>query len=349
MFAVDPVSRETIDSWSVSEAGLPTRVVNSVQMAGVDTIGQLRNWSETDLLRLRSLGRVSLDQIHYFFKLCNRIEKANQRFSAIHELLDIFLDVPQLSVITARYGCYQRDVIASRNWVTLQEIGNRENKTRERIRQVEEIGQQKLRSRMARVCLQPFYEFFATFIQQRARAIATQELVALRNHEALRELNPAGILLLLSDLHPDRIGFQNDFFTTLPQAAIHHIEQGVLDTLGNSPIPVSIDQLAQGIGSIDALPDRADFRQATAVIADHHPTIGATIDDRYFLYSTSVQPFLVELMQRMERPAHYRSVTTTFNDRVKPSSRKGAGFILDVLNRIEQCQRVDRGIYTLST
>ena len=348
MFSVEPVPRGTIDSWPVSEAGMPTRVINSVNAAGVKTIGQLRNWPENDLLRLRSLGKVSLDQINYFFKLCNRIEKGNQRFASIHEVLDIFLDVPQLNVMTLRYGCYQQEITASRNWVTLQEIGNRENKTRERIRQVEELGKEKLRSRMARVCLQPFYAFFTAFINQRARVVATRDLAALRNHEALRELNPAAILLLLSDLNPDLVGFRHDYFTTLPPAAVARIERNMLATLNRSDSPISVDGLTGALGTIPDLPEGADLRQAAAVIADHHPTIGASIDNRYFLYTSSVRPFVVELMERLEQPVHYRTVTSTFNDRVKPRSRKGAGYVLDVLNHIRVCRRVDRGIYTLA-
>ncbi len=348
MFAVQAASREVIDAWPVEEAGLPTRVINSVKAAKVITVGDLRKWSEPDLLRLRSLGRVSLEQIQYFFKLCDRIERGIQRFDSIHEVLDIFLDVHQLNVISARYGFYQRDLVASRNWVTLQEIGNRENKTRERVRQVEDMGKQKLRSRMASVCLQPFFDFFGTFINQRARSVSTADLATIRNHEALRDLNPASILLLLSDLAVDHIVLHNGFFSTLPMQFLEDVEQKVMAMLGNSPIPLGIDAISDQLEPTTELPDRSLFRQAVSVVLDHSPSMGATIDDRYFLYATSVQPFLVEILERMERPAHYRTVTTRFNDRVKPRSRKGAGYILDTLNRNSNCVRVDRGIYTLS-
>lgn len=349
MFAVPAVSREEIDQWPVEEAGLPTRVINSVHSANVHTIGQLRHWTDADLLRLRSLGKVSLDQINYFYKLCNRVEKALQRFNSIHEVLDIFLDVPQLNVISARYGFYQQELVADRNWVTLQEIGNRENKTRERIRQIEEMGKHKLQSRMATVCLEPFYGFFETFINQRSRAIATEDLATIRNHEALLDLNPASILILISDLNPERIVHHREFFSTLPVAVIEHIEQSVAAMLGEKTTPLTIDHIVSRLDPISELADPVQLRQATAIIIDHYPTIGATIDDRYFLYASSVQPFLVEIMERMETPVHYRTVTSRFNDRVKPRSRKGAGYILEALNSNPSCSRVDRGIYTLAT
>jgi hypothetical protein len=349
MFAVDPVPREIIDSWPVEEAGLPTRVINSVRTANVSTIGQLRQWSEQDLLQLRSLGKVSLDQITYFFKLCTRVEKANQRFNTIQEVFDIFLDVHQAKVLVSRYGFHESELKASRNWVTLQEIGNQENKTRERIRQVEEIGKEKLKSRMATVCLQPFYAFFEEFIDQRSMAISTQELAGLRHHDVVRDLNPASILLTLSDLNASRIRFRNDFFSTLSLSSIESVENHFLQRLSESASPLVLDNISGSLRSLSELSDPQMVRRAIGIIADHHPLIGAAVDERYFLYTTSVDPLVEEIMEHSELPVHYRTVTSRFNDHVKGGSRKGAGFILEVLNRIDRCRRVDRGIYTLTS
>jgi len=349
MFAVDPVPRRIIDGWPVEEAGLPTRVINSVRAANVSTVGQLREWSEQDLLKLRSLGKVSLDQISYFFKLCARVEKANQRFNTIQEVFDIFLDVHQAKVLASRYGFHEPEMKASRNWVTLQEIGNQENKTRERIRQVEEIGKEKLKSRMATVCLQPFYAFFEGFIDQRAKVIATQELAGLRHHDVVRELNPASILLALSDLSASRILFRNDFFSTLSLPTIESVENHFLRRLSESDVPLIIDAMSESLQGFHELSDPQLVRRAIGIIADHHPLIGASVDERYFLYTTSVDSLVVEIMEHSELPVHYRTVTSRFNDHVKSGSRKGAGFILEVLNRIGRCRRVDRGIYTLTS
>ena len=69
-----------------------------------------------------------------------------------------------MKVVTARYGFELEEPKASRNCATLQEIGDAEHKTRERVRQVQETAMQKLRSRLATVCLEPFYIFFVEFI-----------------------------------------------------------------------------------------------------------------------------------------------------------------------------------------
>ena len=347
MFQVTPVNREAIDQWPLSEAGLPTRVINSAKTANVSTIGELRKWDDSDLLKLRSLGRVSLEQIHSFFKLCNRIEKSSQSFNSIREVLNIFLDAHQLSVISLRYGFHLRDLKPSRSWMTLQEIGNQDNKTRERIRQIEESGKQRLTSRLASVCLEPFYCFFQDFIQTRSGAIAAEELLALRGHEAVDELNPSSIVLLLCDTHPELIRLHHGFFCTLPISVVNQIERTTQELLLNSNQPMGLDQLVNTFPDLPTRPEHCDLRRATSVILDHLPDVGSTITDRYFLYDSSVHPLIVEIMGKVQGPVHYRTVTNLFNDKVKPRSRKGAGYILDILNHNSNCVRTDRGIYTL--
>ena len=347
MFQVAPLSREAVDRWPLSEAGLPTRVINSAKAANVNTIGELRNWDDSKLLKLRSLGRVSLEQIHSFFKLCNSIEKSDQCFSSIRDVLNIFLDAHQLNVISLRYGFHQRDLKPSRNRMTLQDIGNQNNKTRERIRQVEETGKQRLKSRLASVCLEPFYRFFQDFIQARSGAITAEELGALRGHEAVDELNPSSIALLLSDTHSELIRLHHGFFSTLPLSVINQIELKTQEILLDSNQPIGLDQLVANFSDHLTVPKQCDLRRAISVVLDHLPNVGSTITDLYFLYDTSVHSLLVEIMQNVQKPVHYRTVTNLFNDRVKPRSRKGAGYILDVLNKNSHCVRAERGIYTL--
>ena len=123
MLNVAPVGRETIDSWPVDGSGLPVRVVNSVRPAGVATVGQLRAQTDHDLLALHSLGRISLNHVRSFFKLCAQIEQGKQSFNSIRELLPLFLDGPEMRVITARYGLDLKELNGATNCATLQEIG----------------------------------------------------------------------------------------------------------------------------------------------------------------------------------------------------------------------------------
>lgn len=347
MFEVEAVPRADIDQWPVEAAGLPTRVINSVHAAGIQTIGQLRAWSDAELLKLRSLGKVSLQQIHDFFALCERIEQSVQRFESVAEVIAIFLDQSQINVIGARYGLYQSDLRASRSWVTLQEIGNREDKTRERIRQIEDLGKQRLSSRLARVCLEPFYQFFAAFIHRRAGVVPAAGLAELQDSPGLGGVNPTGILLLLSDLAPDRITFHHGLFSVLPDDVLRRLETAARRVLERRPAPVPAEVLCAEMEPIEGGPDPASLRQAVPLILDHAPGIGAARDDRYFLYTTSVHPFLTEIMQPVSSPVHYRQVAARFNEHVKPRSRRGAGYILEALNKNPDFRRIDRGMYAL--
>lgn len=344
MLQVPPIKREVIDQWPVAESGLPVRVVNSVTPEGVAKIGELRTWSDQQLLSLRSLGRISLGHVRAFFKLCGQIEQGKQSFQNIQEVLAIFLDGPELKVLSSRYGFDRRDLVAGRNKATLQEIGNAEHRTRERIRQVQETAKKRLQSRLASACLQPFVEYFCRYVAERGGAVACADLAPIQNDTTLAGHNVCGVLLLLSDLVPARIAFYHGFFSVLPEATLQALESQALEALRKEARPVPLDALLKSIPP----PERAaDLRLPLMYLMDHCPAAAATVDNRYFLFAGGTQPFLVEIMKELERPAHYRTVTNAFNERVKPLSRKGAGFILEMLNANPQCTRVDRGVYDL--
>lgn len=347
MLQVPAVKREVIDQWPVAESGLPVRVVNSVTPEGVTKIGQLRMWSDQQLISLRSLGRISLGHVRAFFKLCNQIEQGRQSFQNIQEALTIFLDGPELKVLSIRYGFDRRELTAARNSTTLQEIGDAEHRTRERIRQVQETAKKKLQSRLATVCLQPFCDYFCNFINQRGMALACADLAPIQNDSILAGFNVCATLLLLADMDAARITFYHGFFSTLPEQTLRALESQVLAVLEKEGRPVLLDAILKSIPGAPAVEHPAQTRLPVMYIMDHRPGAAATVDNRYFLFSAGTQPFLVEIMKDLERPAHYRTVTNAFNEHVKPLSRKGAGFILEMLNANPQCTRVDRGIYDL--
>lgn len=346
MLQVSPISREVIDLWPIAEAGLPARVINSVGPAGVATVGNLRKWADKDLLALRSLGRISVGHIHSFFRLCNQIEQGKQRFSNIREALSIFLDGPEFKVISARYGFERTEMVASRDWATLQEIGNAEHKTRERIRQVQDVAIQKLGSRLAAACLQPFCDMLAAFIRSRSEVITCSDLIPLAEDPMLAGFNICSILLLLSDRQPGRITFHHGLFSTLSAATLQSIESQAMQLIGRQDKPMAMSDLLAQLGDIPGL-SGSNRQTALAAILDHVPQLAATTDGRHFLLEGGTNAFLVEIMKELPRPTHYRTVTKAFNERVKSLSRKGAGFILEALNANPQCTRVDRGIYDL--
>ena len=347
MLQVKPVAREVIDSWLVAESGLSARVVNSVTAAGVQTVGELRKWTDRQLLALRSLGKVSLNGIKLFYKLCGQIEAGKQSFQNIREVLDIFWDEDERKVIAARYGFERKELAAARNWATLQEIATAENKTRERIRQIEEIALQRLQSKLAKTCLQPFLDYFVRYIDALGKAAHCADLAPLQDDPLFAGYNVCAIALLLADIHRDRLTFYNRVFSTLPLSVVHDIENEGVKILSASPEPVVLDRLVETLPAFSDLATPEQRRRVISMVLDHHPNVAATTDNRYFLYPAGAMPFLTEVLRSIERPAHFRAIANAFNERLKPLSRKGAGYILELLNSNPLCTRTDRGWYDL--
>jgi DNA-directed RNA polymerase subunit alpha len=51
------------DTTSLEELGIPTRVLNSLKKAGIETVGDLRSKDREELLTIKNLGQKSLDEV----------------------------------------------------------------------------------------------------------------------------------------------------------------------------------------------------------------------------------------------------------------------------------------------
>ncbi len=347
MLTIPRVKREVIDGWPIADAGLTVRVVNSLTAAGVATIGALRGWPDAKLIGLRSLGRVSLMRIRAFFRICAAIEQGRQQFQSIDEALRLFLDEDEFRVISGRYGFAGSHPQVLRNAATLQQIADQTQKTRERIRQIEETATARLTSRLAAVCLGPFQTYFADYINTRGRIVTAAELEPLRSDPLLGGHNPAAVLRLLGIQAKPPVVFYNNLFSTLPLATLQTIEQAGRDLLAREAQPLTLDKLAAGLPTLPPPADPVTAAHALGLLLNHAAGVAATVDHRFFLYTQGAQAFLVEIMRRIKRPAHYRAITAAFNEQLQPHCRKGAGFILDLLNADPRFIRADRGIYDL--
>ena len=343
---VKAIPREKMDAWPLSEAGLPVRVVNAVRDVPIQTAGQLRTLPDSDLLKLRSLGRISLGHVHAFFKLCAQIEQGRLRFASIQEVFALRLDDSERAVLAARYGLDRDSEKVGRHHVTLQKIADTAQITRERVRQIQDAGLLNLRSRLAQACLQPFYEYLSAQLDLKGGISSCKDLTALRSEPALGGLNPCGIMQLLSDANPARLVSCHDFFTTFPLGFVQKLEARLVALLEEAGAPLTLDELCKKAGPETLGPLRHPG-EAIGCLLDHCPEVAVTADQRYFLYRNGAQVFVAEILSRMERPAHYRKVTTAFNEALKPGKRKGAGFMLGLLIATPRCTRVDRGIYDL--
>jgi len=344
MFKVEPIAREQIDAWTIRESGLPTRVVNGARLAHIETIGELRRKKSEELIAMRAIGRISVRDIARFFDLCRRMEKGTLVFLTIQEVFDLFLDREEMDILARRYGLLRTDYKASSNFMTLQEIGNELQLTRERIRQVENIALSHLTSRLATHCLQPFYLYLSAFINSRGKVITCDDARDLEGQSWLSGYNPCSILLLLHQLNPDPYTEHNGIFSTLSREVVGRAEVSILEFLADQNAPTPLPDLVR---ALDA-PAGAWSAPALGKLLDHCAPVAATTDGRYFLFTKGCEAFLVELLQGTERPVHYRTLTNLLNNHLKPACRKGNGYILKLLNASDRFVKTERGYYDLS-
>ena len=150
------IVRKSISS-GISSLGLSACAFNPIDQAGINTIGELRSMSPSDLAAIRWLGKTSVDEIYSrltetaFSNTINSVESKPQQVKP--PFLDIDPDspvnilsliVPLSESILAKIGETRAFEVIERRYgladnvtYTLQEIGDYYGVTRERIRQIE--------------------------------------------------------------------------------------------------------------------------------------------------------------------------------------------------------------------
>lgn len=349
MLAVRTVSRGETDAWPIADSGLPARVCHAMDKAGVRTVGELRSWKDADILRVQSLGRISLGQIRSFFELLDRIEKGQQGFENIREVFDLFLDADELAVLSARYGFERESLRVSRKWATLEAIGQQRQCTRERVRQIEATAKRKLQSRLAQLCVEPFCDYFRSVLLSLGGSATYPELAPRVSRDVTAGFSPGGIILLLCDVAPHRLTFYRGYFSVLPVQELETLEKKALAVLESRTGRVSLDSVLSSIGGAEPAGGGFDTRQALAVILQNHPQVAATVDGHFFLFHRGMGDFLAEVMRDLALPAHFRTIMKAANERLLSGSRRGAGFVLETLSTHPGCVRAARGLYTLRT
>ena len=146
------MTRHEIDTWPITTAGLSSRPATCLTRAGVATVGELRAWTDARLLELPAFGVGSLRDVHWFFGWTQRLEDGQAALPDLQAWLAEFLTPLQRAVIEQRFGLTDP---LFRPWLkrdSLRIIGRqlRGGITRERVRQIEEEGLARLRSRLAR-------------------------------------------------------------------------------------------------------------------------------------------------------------------------------------------------------
>lgn len=346
MINVKPIGRKTIDAWSIAESGLPRRIVNGSAKAGFKTVGEWRRLSDGDRKALRGIGVESIRQTHLFFETCGRIESGRQTFPSIQSILQRFLKPPEYDTLVQRYGLLTDAVVPRDNATTLDTIGRAYGICRERIRQMEEQGLASLNSTLARTCLGESHALFETTLADAHGIMLAEDVAELRGHPMTGTYNPASLFLLLCDCG-GKATYRNGLFTTFPLSRIREAERAAVRFLRQSRTPQPLSDMLADV----PLPTD-DMRPATReyvlrCLLTHCPMISSTTDDRYFLPVPGTVFIVEEVMKRLPSPTHFRAVIGEFNALMHPGSRKGPGYILDILLGQSRFRKTASGYYEL--
>lgn len=345
MFKVPAISREEIDQWPVGESGLPIRVVHCVTAAGARVVGDLRTWPDERLLALRSFGVQSLRSTRYFYKTLRNIEMGDVSFESAAQALAFQLIPVQWQVIDLRYGLHGTESPDTPGTYTLQQIANQRGVTRERIRQTEAEALDRLRSRLARVCLSPVIESIRRFAGEAGGARPEAELTAWPERaEYAGDLEPVPLARLLSELHPSLLSRRHGCICDAPQEALDPAMSDVETFVCRSPAPVGIDEIAGLLK--DRLPATSDGlrRKGLATLLAHSPELIATADHRFACRAT-LDAVLRSIAAHGDDGLHYLQWLEEFNRRVHPASRMTSGAMLAHLSSSPGFERGSRGMY----
>ena len=343
-------TRSQIDQWPVAVAGFNTRVVNCLDRAKIGTIGELRSWNNGRLLALRSFGGGSLRNVRWFFRWTSRLEKGQSGVADLRQWLREFLDDHETYVLEHRYGLNDPLFRPEARRMTLQQIANQlGGLTRERVRQVEEAGLAKLRSRLARAIAAPLERYFVERMKENSGLVSSKDLSGWQGDPVLGGYQPWGALVLLSDALEGIRAYHN-CFSCLSAETMQNIEAAVLGVLTEARAPVAFDAirtqvtaLTQGVG----VP--IDRDHLLRVLLDYHPRINGTVDGRYFLPEHGAGALIIEILRSAAEPLHYYEIAHRYNALVQPSSRWGTGSVLHLLQTMTAAQRIGRGRYGLHT
>ena len=345
-FKPQQLTRQAIDKWPIAKSGLSARVVHCLDQTGVKNIGQLRDWSDQQLLNLINFGATSLENVRWFFSWTRRLEAGNGQIPTFRALLREFLNSQEVFVIEQRYGLTDPLFRPHMKRRTLQDIARmRIRVTRERVRQIEESAIGTLRSQLARAVAENQEVYWANRILSGSCVVTTAELSEWADDPILGGYQPWGALLLLSETL-ERITFRYDYFSVLPGHVLNHVEKQILQLLNGAQEPIPFERILAGVSDELSFLNGQRPRLVT-VLLDHHPEISGTVDRRYFLPLVGTPLVIADILRSRREPVHFCELTRLYNERMQPHSRKGTGYILRILNLMPEAQRVSRAVYQL--
>lgn len=342
------VSWKEINDWPIKEAGLPLRIVNLASKLGINNIGSLQQATQNK--KIKGLGIESQKKLTFFWKLCETIINGKQPFNDIDSCINFLLSKSQMEIIAYRYVLHE-NIIGGRI-KTLEETAKIKNISRERTRQIEKSATKILRSKIATLCLMPFYAHFVKYIEVNDRAVSPEELNNFPDKHLLGGLNIFGLLVLFSNCTNHFTFYKNRFFTTIPASTLENIEEAIVRLLEDTQI-MSLSQIIIKIFS----------NESSNLLTCNNITekiIKFCVTDNLMFFKLAngqlallknresiLQKIIIEIASSMPNPIHYKSLHREINNVLEAGCRVGSGTILRLLNTMVEFKKQNTGLYSL--
>lgn len=281
MIRVQALERARIDEWPLDQAGLPVRLRPGCRRKGYRRIGDIRGLGDREFLALRGVGLHTVRAWREYLEAADRLERGEMEYRNLPEVFGRFVPSPGLDVLVRCYGLLRRDAKISRRFYTLQEIGDEKGVTRERIRQMEEVAMERLRSCLVQACLDPVYVQFGDFLRARSRVALPEDVSEMDASGVCGEYSPPSVMLLLGDLRKNTWWHHRGYLTSLRPRQALSLEEQLVRHLREIGRPAGIGEMASRMNREPVCREAADPVRLLRVFLKWCPGVRISPDGLY--------------------------------------------------------------------
>jgi DNA-directed RNA polymerase alpha subunit len=339
-----------LDEISVERLALPESLQILLHRANIETVGEL-----TLQPREKWRRRVSIIQHlnRYLAWLVEQDETAwanevaGRDISPLHwleltetSLEDLagkwlsVLDSRDNQVVCWRYGLEGEEL-------TLEEVGERLNITRERVRQIQNRARRALEKPQSRAVIRPLRKLLLYLLEQAGGLMNEAQLeAALRRELVIGDVDPVGVARLVLDLHD---GFewireaQSWGLTRFPLVQVPSINRHLAEVLEKAYVPLPSDRVVARFKETRFYQNRRDVLDDAFIVAciKTHPTIEVDSSGMCGLtkWVTRKPDKIVLALQQIGHPVHYSVLVERVNALLPPDQQTLAQNIQAILNR----------------
>jgi RNA polymerase sigma factor (sigma-70 family) len=240
----------------------------------------------------------------------------------------------QQQIIRLRYGLQSEEL-------TLQEIGDRLNITRERVRQLQKQALRRLRSPEARDSIRALRRSLVYWVEKAGGLVSEAELEEMIGQEmAIGDTNPAGVTRLLADLDDGLFGIREvniGAFTSRSRGQVQALNEQLANVLSKPYVLLPVDMVLSRFKESHFYQDHYDQYQEAFITTclKTHPQIVIDDDNMCGLkgWANKKVTKIVLALRQIGRPTHYSTVAERVNCLLPPRQRSLAKTIRAHMDR----------------